>query len=263
MNKTNWIFILVAVLLGGCQTAPGTGRSQLLIVSSSEVASISATEFSKMKKIPNDPRLEKIRRIGLAIVTAARPEDKNKVLPPLNQWEFAIIDDKSPNAFAMAGGKIGFNTGMFTYAPTDDDIAVILGHEVSHVLNQHSNERISQGLLVAAGAVIVDEATKNKSAKTRQAWMAGFGLGAQFGILLPFSREHESEADHLGLIFMARAGYNPETAPLFWERFSKIDGARPPEFFSTHPADATRIRQLRAWMSEAKVQTPKSSSVVQ
>jgi predicted Zn-dependent protease len=255
--KPVWLFLLLSLIFTGCQTAPGTGRSQLLMVSNSEVSTMASTEFAKMKKLPNDPRLEKIKKIGLAIVTVARKEDKNKILPPANKWEFAIIDDKSPNAFAMPGGKIGFNVGMFPYAPTDDDIAVILGHEVAHVLNQHSNERISQGLLVAAGAVIVDEATKNKSAHTRQAWMTGFGLGAQFGVLLPFSREHESEADHLGLIFMARAGYNPEVAPAFWGRFSKIAGAKPPEFFSTHPADETRIKQLNAWMSEAKAQIPK------
>jgi predicted Zn-dependent protease len=176
MNRV-WL-LLLPIIFTGCQTAPGTGRTQLLMVSNSEVSATAATEFAKMKKIPNDPRLEKVKKIGLAIVTVARKEDKNKILPAANLWEFAIIDDKSPNAFAMPGGKIGFNVGMFPYAPTDDDIAVILGHEVSHVLNQHSNERISQGLLVAAGALIVDEATKNKSAQTRQAWMTGFGLGA-------------------------------------------------------------------------------------
>ena len=261
MNRV-WL-LLLPIIFTGCQSAPGTGRTQLLMVSNSEVSATAATEFAKMKKLPNDLRLEKVKKIGLAIVTVARKEDKNKILPPANKWEFAIIDDKSPNAFAMPGGKIGFNVGMFPYAPTDDDIAVILGHEVSHVLNQHSNERISQGLLVAAGAIIVDEATKNKSAHTRQAWMTGFGLGAQFGVLLPFSREHESEADHLGLLFMARAGYNPEAAPAFWGRFSKAAGTKPPEFFSTHPADETRIKQLNSWMPEAKAQMPKAVKPVQ
>jgi predicted Zn-dependent protease len=252
-------FLLFALALAcvGCETVPGTGRSQINFVSNSEVASMAAGEFAKMKKVPNDPRLAQIRRVGLSIVAVARKEDKNGVLPPANQWQFAVIDDKSPNAFAMPGGKIGFNVGMFPYASTDDDIAVILGHEVAHVLCQHSSERISQGLLVQLGAVAVDEATKNKSAQTRQAWMAGFGLGSQFGLLLPFSRSHESESDHLGLIFMARAGYNPEAAPAFWQRFAKAGGTKPPEFFSTHPADDTRVRQLQAWMPEAKAQAPK------
>jgi predicted Zn-dependent protease len=226
----------------------------LLIISNAELSAVAAGEFSKMNKVSNDPRIEQIRRVGLNILTVARRDDAHGVLPPANKWEFAIIDDKSPNAFAMPGGKIGFNVGMFPYAATDDDIAVILGHEVAHVLSRHSSERVSQVLLVQLGAVAVDQATKNQSARTRQAWLTGFGLGAQFGMLLPFSRAHESEADHLGLIFMARAGYNPEAAPLFWRRFSNASSTKPPEFFSTHPADETRIRQLQAWMSEAKAQ---------
>jgi predicted Zn-dependent protease len=249
--------LLLGLLCAGCETVPGTGRSQINFVSNSEVASMAAGEFAKMKKLPNDPRLAQIKRIGLNIVAAARKEDRSGVLPPAAQWQFAVIDDKSPNAFAMPGGKIGFNVGMFAYAPTDDDIAVILGHEVSHVLCQHSSERISQGLLVQMGAVAVDEATKKKSAQTRQAWMAGFGLGSQFGVLLPFSRSHESEADHLGLIFMARAGYNPEAAPALEKRCQKAGGNKPAEFFSTHPADETRVRQLQQWMPEAKAQAPK------
>lgn len=251
------LLLLLTVWLVGCNTVPGTGRSQLSLVGNSEVAGMAAGEFAKMKKLPNDPRLAQIRRIGLSIVAVARKEDKEGVLPPAAQWQFAIIDDKSPNAFAMPGGKIGFNVGMFPFASSDDDIAVILGHEVSHVICQHSGERISQVLLVQVGAAVVDEATKNKSDQKRQAWSAAFGLGAQFGVLLPFSRSHESEADHLGLIFMARAGYNPEAAPAFWQKFAKAGGSKQPEFFSTHPADSTRIRQLQEWMAEAKAQAPK------
>ena len=194
---------------------------------------------------------------GEQFVLAARRDDRQGGLPPAARWEFAIIDDKSPNAFAMPGGKIGFNLGMFPYAPTDDDIAVILGHEVAHVICRHGAERVSQQLGVAAAVAITGEATKNKDPQKRQAWVAAVGLGSQLGVLLPYSRGHESEADHLGLLFMARAGYDPEKAPAFWERFSKIGGARPPEFLSTHPADRTRVQQLRTWMAEAKAQRPK------
>jgi predicted Zn-dependent protease len=251
------LFFLIVV---GCQSTPGTGRSQLILVNQSEISSMAAGEFAKMKKVPNDPRLERIRSIGLKIVEVARREDKYRVLPPANQWQFAIIDDESPNAFAMPGGKIGFNKGMFAYAPSDEDIAVILGHEVSHVLARHSSERISQNLLAQVGAITLDEATKNESAAVRRAWMSGFGLGAQVGVLLPFSRAHEEEADYLGIIFMARAGYNPEAAPAFWQRFAKAGAKKPPEFFSTHPADETRVRKLQAWLPEAKAQMPKSVS---
>jgi predicted Zn-dependent protease len=252
------LFLLLASLaIVGCQQVPVTGRSQFIIVDESEVASLSATEFAKMKKLPADPRLPKLREIGLKIVAAARRDDKAGVLPPASRWEFAIIDDKSPNAFAMPGGKIGFNTGMFAFAPTDDDIAVIMGHEVAHVICRHGSERVSQVMGVAIAAAVADEATKNSSSKTRGTWMAAVGIGAQYGILLPFSRSHESESDRLGLIFMARAGYNPEAAPAFWTRFSKAGGSKPPEFLSTHPADSTRVTQLRQWMPEAKAQMPK------
>ncbi|NBV48643.1 MAG: M48 family peptidase [Verrucomicrobia bacterium] len=252
------LFLLLASLaFVGCQQVPVTGRSQFILVDESEVASLSAAEFAKMKKLPADPRLPKLREIGLKIVAAARRDDKAGVLPPASRWEFAIIDDKSPNAFAMPGGKIGFHTGMFAFAPTDDDIAVIMGHEVAHVICRHGSERVSQVMGVAIAAAVADEATRNSSAKTRGTWMAAIGVGAQYGVLLPFSRSHESESDRLGLIFMARAGYNPEAAPAFWTRFSKAGGSKPPEFLSTHPADSTRVNQLRQWMPEAKAQMPK------
>jgi predicted Zn-dependent protease len=250
--------LLLALALGGCQSAPVTGRSQFIVVDESEVASLSAGEFSKMKKLPGDARLAKVREIGLKIVAAARRDDRAGVLPPAAKWEFAVIDDKSPNAFAMPGGKIGFNVGMFPYAPTDDDIAVILGHEVAHVICRHGAERVSQQMGVAAAVALTDEATKKKDPKTRQAWVTAIGLGSQLGVLLPYSRGHESEADHLGLLFMARAGYDPTRAPVFWQRFSTIGGSRPPEFLSTHPADATRVKQLQAWMGEAQAQRPRN-----
>ncbi len=251
------LFLLLASLaIVGCQQVPVTGRSQLILVDEGEVASLSAAEFAKMKKLPADPRLPKLREIGLKIVAAARRDDKAGVLPPASRWEFAVIDDKSPNAFAMPGGKIGFHTGMFAFAPTDDDLAVIMGHEVAHVICRHGSERISQTMGVAIAAAIADEATRDSSAKTRGTWMAAVGIGAQYGILLPFSRSHESESDRLGLIFMARAGYNPEAAPAFWTRFGKA-GGKTPEFLSTHPSDSTRVAQLRQWMPEAKAQMPK------
>jgi predicted Zn-dependent protease len=250
------LLLLSALAFVGCQNVPITGRSQFILVDESEVVSMSASEFSKMKKLPGDKRLAKVREIGLKIVAAARRDDKAGVLPPSSKWEFAIIDDKTPNAFAMPGGKIGFNTGMFQYAPTDDDIAVILGHEVAHVICRHGSERVSQVVGVAIAAAVADEATKNSSAKTRASWMAAVGIGAQYGILLPFSRSHESEADHLGLLFMARAGFNPEAAPAFWGRFAKA-GSKTPEFLSTHPSDSTRVKQLQSWLPEAKAQMPK------
>ena len=147
------LFLLLASLaIVGCQQVPVTGRSQFILVDEGEVAALSATEFAKMKKLPADPRLPKLREIGLKIVAAARRDDKAGVLPPASRWEFAVIDDKSPNAFAMPGGKIGFHTGMFAFAPTDDDLAVIMGHEVAHVICRHGSERVSQSMGVAIAA---------------------------------------------------------------------------------------------------------------
>lgn len=253
-----WFAVLGLALLSGCQSAPITGRSQFIMVSETEVASSAATEFAKMAKLPNDPHLAKIKEIGLKIVAAARKEDKSGVLPPANKWEFAIINDKTPNAFAMPGGKIGYHLGMFPYSPTDDDIAVILGHEVSHVLCRHGAERVSQSLMAASSLAAVDLATASKqSAATHQEMMAALGVGSQLGVLLPFSRAHESEADHLGLLLMARAGYNPDAAPAFWQRFAQKAGSgATPEFLSTHPTDATRIKQLQSWLPEARAQVP-------
>ena len=252
------LWLLVMALLVGCQSAPLTGRSQLIMVSESDIAGSAAAEFAKMAKLPNDPHLAKIKEIGQKIIAVARKDDKAGVLPPASRWEFAIINDKTPNAFAMPGGKIGFNVGMFPYAPTDDEIAVILGHEVSHVICRHGAERVSQSLMAATSLAVVDAVTANRQSDSdHQTMMAALGVGAQVGLLLPFSRAHESEADHLGLLFMARAGYNPEKAPQFWQKFSqKAGGGAPPEFLSTHPADATRIRQLQSWLPEARAQMP-------
>ncbi|MGA0133247.1 MAG: M48 family metallopeptidase [Opitutales bacterium] len=250
------LLAVAALLLAGCETVPVSGRSQLILIDDSDISALAAGEFAKMKKVPNDPRLAKVREIGLKIIAAARPDDSARVLPTPGRWEFAIIDDKTPNAFAMPGGKIGFNSGMFAFTPTDDDIAVILGHEVAHVLCRHGAERVSQGLVMAASVAVADQATRNKSESTRRAWMVALPAVAQIGVMLPYSRAHESESDKLGLFFMARAGYNPEAAPAFWSRFAAKGGSKTPEFLSTHPADTTRIRNLRAWMPEAKAQAP-------
>ncbi|MFM7208700.1 MAG: M48 family metallopeptidase [Verrucomicrobiota bacterium] len=251
------VFAAAAAFLSGCETVPVSGRSQLILVGDKEISALAAGEFSKMKKVPGDSRLAKIREIGLKVVAAARPDDRAGVLPPAARWEFAIIDDKTPNAFAMPGGKIGFNTGMFAFTPTDDDIAVILGHEVAHVLCRHGAERVSQGMMMTASVIIADQATRNKSESTRNAWMVALPAVAQVGVMLPYSRAHESESDKLGLFFMARAGYNPEAAPAFWARFAAKGGSKTPEFLSTHPSDSTRIANLRAWMPQAKAQMPR------
>ena len=167
-------------------------------------------------------------------------------------WEFHLVEDDAVNAFAMPGGKIVIFTGIMPVARDETGLAVIMGHEIAHVVANHGNERMSQGLLTQFGGIAIATALRDYPATTRALFMAAYGAGAQIGILLPYSRLHESEADHLGLIFMAMAGYDPREAPRFWERMAAHKAANgPPEFLSTHPADQRRVRDLEDLVPEA------------
>jgi predicted Zn-dependent protease len=151
----------------------------------------------------------------------------------------------------MPGGKVAFYTGILPICGDETGVAVVMGHEVAHAVAEHGGERMSQGLVLQLGGMALSEALSEKPEQTRSLYMSAFAIGAQYGAMLPFSRKHESEADHLGLIFMAMAGYDPRAAPAFWERMSAQGGQAPPEFMSTHPSDATRVRQLNEHMAEA------------
>ena len=165
------------------------------------------------------------------------------------RWEFNLIKDKQHNAFCMPGGKIVVYEGILDLTPTDDDLAVVLGHEVAHAVAKHSNERMSQQLVAQYGAAILGAALSKKSAATQQLASTVFGLGTQVGVMLPFSRKHESEADYMGLVFMTMAGYNPNVAVGFWQRMSQ-GGSSVPELLSTHPSDETRIAAIRRYLPE-------------
>lgn len=247
--------LLFAAALCACRTVPGTGRSQLNLASESALSEQASAAFAQMPKANDPAGLARVKAIALRVITAARTAPKgygDATLPPPAAWEIAIINDDKPNAFAMPGGKIGFNSGMFRLTPTDEDIAVILGHEVAHVVCRHGNERVSQGIAAAVGAVAVDQATRDQSAEKHQQAMAAYGAVATLGVILPFSRSHESEADQLGVVYMALAGYNPAQSVTFWQRFSKEPGARMPEFLSTHPSDQTRIQDLQKLLPMAQ-----------
>lgn len=242
-------------LLCACRTVPGTGRSQLNLASESGLAKEATAAFAKMPRADDPAGLARVRAIAHKVILAARTAPApyaDPSLPPPEAWEVAIIKDDSPNAFAMPGGKIGFNSGMFRLTPTDADIAVILGHEVAHVVARHGNERVSQGIAAAVGAAVVDEVTRDKDPGKRQEVMAAYGAVATLGVILPFSRTHESEADRLGLVYMARAGYAPGAAVTFWQRFAREPGSRVPEFLSTHPSDQTRVENLRKLVPAAE-----------
>jgi predicted Zn-dependent protease len=167
-------------------------------------------------------------------------------------WEFNLIeDDETVNAWCLPGGKVAVYTGILPYTRDENGLAVVLGHEVAHALAGHGNERMSQALLVNMGGIALSVALSQRPGETQQLFMAAYGLGASVGVLLPYSRLHENEADRIGLILMARAGYDPRVAVEFWQRMDEEGSARPPELLSTHPAPQSRIESLRAFVPEA------------
>jgi predicted Zn-dependent protease len=191
-------------------------------------------------------------RIQKAVEAYFQSKDQMKQLEGY-EWEFNLIESDQVNAWCMPGGKVAFYTGILPVCKDETGVAVVMGHEVAHAVARHGNERMSQGLLAQMGGATLDAALAKNSAQTKQLASAAFGIGAQYGALLPFSRKQESEADHLGLIFMAMAGYDPKAAVPFWERMAagKGAGGAPPEIMSTHPSDQSRIDNLNKLMPEA------------
>ena len=251
--------ILLIVLLFACQTVPITGRQQLNLVPSGTVLSMSNSEYrdflSKHRIITNTPDAQMVQKVGQNIRHSVELFfAQNNLSERLTgyQWEFHLVEDKSINAWCMPGGKVVVYTGILPVAKDDAGLAVVVGHEIAHAVAQHGDERMSQALLAQMGGAALATALSTKPKETSQLFMAAYGLGTQVGVLLPYSRLQESEADRLGLIFMAMAGYDPHTAIDFWKRMaSKKEGASPPEFLSTHPADETRIRNIEKLIPEA------------
>ena len=165
------------------------------------------------------------------------------------QWEFNLIESDIPNAWCMPGGKVAFYTGILPYTQDEAGMAVVMGHEIAHAVVGHSAERVSHALLQQGGGMLLSSMTRGQ--KNHAVIQQVYGIGSQVGVILPFSRTHELEADQLGLIFMALAGYDPSVSIDFWKRMAANDGTQPPEFLSTHPADETRIEQIRAYLPEA------------
>jgi predicted Zn-dependent protease len=220
---------------------------------------LSFDQYSKVirqsKLSRNRKKANMVRRVGRRIERAAEDflrrsgmEDHIKDY----RWEFNLIEDKKMvNAWCMPGGKVAVYTGILPYTRDEGGLAVVMGHEVAHAIARHGNERMSQVLLANLGGVALSVALAEEPALTRQLSMAAFGLGASVGILLPYSRTHESEADRIGLTLMAMAGYDPREAVPFWRRMNKKAGSRPPEFLSTHPAPETRIKDITSYIPEA------------
>jgi predicted Zn-dependent protease len=254
------IFLIAIILIvESCATVPVTGRKQLDLVSSSEINTMSATQYQEViTKGPlskNVEQTEMIRRVGTRIQKAVEQYMASKgwsdQLAGFN-WEFNLIqDDKTVNAWCMPGGKVAFYTAILPICKDENGVAVVMGHEVAHAIANHGRERMSQGLIQQFGLSTLGAAMGQNATLTKQVFMEAIGMGANLG-MLKFSRQHESEADHIGLIFMSMAGYDPHHAPEFWNRMVQMNtGQKPPEFMSTHPSDETRIKDLEGWMPEA------------
>ena len=252
-------YLLLCFLFAGCATNPYTNRSQLLLLSEGYEMELGAQAYSQVLNDPknhiskNPKEVEPVQRVAARIIEAAK-QSKYAQTAKQFDWQVTVIkDDKTKNAFALPGGKIAVYTGIFPMAKNEAGLAAILGHEVVHALAHHGAERMSQGLLAQLALTGADIALVGggAGAVTRQAVMQALGLGAQVGVILPFSREHESEADYIGVLLAAQAGYDPREAIHVWERMEQAGGEQPPEFLSTHPGHGTRISQLQSWMPEA------------
>lgn len=246
MMKSYWKMLPISMLLLSCTTAPYTGRSQLIMISAGDEARMGLEAYQevlKTEKLSKDAKINAmVQRVGERIARAADRPDF--------QWEFKVIDSDQANAFCLPGGKVAVYTGLLPITQSEAGLAAVIGHEVAHVLARHGAERLSQnmvtqGLMLGANIALTQQNNKNQGAI-----MSALGIGAQVGVLLPFSRAHESEADKVGLILMAKAGYDPKAAVGVWQRMKLKGGAKPPEFLSTHPADDTRIQQIEKWLPE-------------
>jgi predicted Zn-dependent protease len=252
--------LLPVGLLSGCETNPYTGRSQFLMTSVSDEMKMGVQAYDQVKSDPKmkqsqDPReIEPVKRVAARIIEAAK-RSKYAEMAQQFQWEVTVFkDDKTANAFALPGGKMAVYTGIFPMAKTEAGLAAVMGHEVVHALARHGAERMSQGQATSIGIQVLGTAAGvgTGNAALGQATMAALGVGAQVGMLLPFSRKHESEADYIGILLAADAGYDPRESVALWERMAGMSGGgAPAEFMSTHPSNETRIDQLKKWMPEA------------
>lgn len=255
--RYSFLLTLTAIVVA-CSTVPLTGRKQLLLVSDQEVLALSLQQYKQfirqapvVRNTPNDKMVERVgRRIASAVETFFTNNGYEAALQNF-AWEFSLVRSKEVNAFCMPGGKIVVYEGLLPITQNETGLAIVLGHEVAHAVAKHANERISQQMAIKYGGAIAGGVIGNNQIAQQIGGMV-FGIGAQYGVMLPFARKHEHEADELGLIFMAMAGYNPREAVPFWQRMAmSSSGQKPPEFMSTHPSDANRIKKIKKDLPKA------------
>ena len=251
-------FVFFTCILVSCSTVLLTGRKQLLLVSDSEVLTSSFQSYKQfIDSVPaskdkmNTALVKKVGNKLSTVVEAYLKANGMSTDVATYAWEFNLVKDTSMNAFCMPGGKVVVFDGILHVTKNEAGLAVVLGHEIAHAVAKHSNERLSQQMVLQYGASLTDVLLSDKPAATRSTITTIYGIGSQYGVMLPYSRKHEYEADRLGLIFLAMAGYDPNEAITFWERMSANSTTAPMEFMSTHPSDANRIAELRKLLPEA------------
>ncbi|MBI1288190.1 MAG: M48 family metalloprotease [Flavobacteriales bacterium] len=247
--------VVLSVILGftaACTTVPITGRKQMNLLPESQMMSMALTNYNQFlgqnPALPaSDQKVQQVKRVGEKIAAAAtrylNAKGASDRVAGFN-WQFNVVNSNEVNAWCMPGGKVVFYSAILPICQDEDGIAVVMGHEVAHAIARHGNERMSEGLLVQAGGMGLDLALSKQPQQTRALFDQAYGVATTVGAMLPFSRLHESEADEMGLIFTAMAGYDPAKAIPFWQRMSKLGGQRPPEFLSTHPDPEKRSAKL-------------------
>jgi predicted Zn-dependent protease len=250
--------ICIAFILfwAACARVPLTNRQQIVFIPEEEALTMSLKEYEEVKKTSrlstNKESVAMLKRVGDRVAHAAEDFMKGMKRDMLMDWEFILIEDaKTVNAWCMPGGKVAVYTGILPYTKTEAGLAAVVGHEIAHALAQHGNERLSEGLLVELGGLTLSSALTSKPEATKNLWLKAYGIGAQLGFILPYSRTQEYEADRIGAVLMAKAGYDPHEAIAFWERMMGAGGTKPPEFLSTHPADEKRIAAIKGYLPEA------------
>jgi len=259
MKRTLLIALALLFAVPSCTRVPITGRKQVKLLPEDQMVAMSLTQYKdflqKNKVVATGQEEQMVKAVAAKVIEGVKKVAKEKGFSSQiagYKWEVNLVQSADVNAWCMPGGKIVVYTGILPFTVDESGLATVLGHEVAHAVARHGNERMSQGLIAQTGLTALDIALSQKPKQTHDLLMAAVGAGAEIGVLLPFSRKQESEADQLGLIFMAVAGYDPHGAVAFWKRMASQGGQKPPEFLSTHPSDETRINNIeKKYMSEA------------
>ncbi len=257
------VVVIVALIIDSCSTVPIIGRKQLHLLPESQMLSLSLTNYKSFldttEVIKTGKDYEMVKSAGMKIsrsVIKFLSQNNLKESAANFAWEYNLVKEDQVNAWCMPGGKVVFYSGIMPICQDEQGVAVVMGHEIAHAVALHGNERMSQSLVAQLGGMALEVALQSKPEETKNLFLQAYGIGAQLGVMLPYSRKHEFEADKLGLIFMTMAGYDPNQAVSFWERMAKTETAKVPEFLSTHPMSEKRIEELKKAIPEMAAYKP-------